>query len=329
MKLQSLNSYLCTKCRSPNLQLRQVKKNQIEKWMIFEGLLVCDNCGESFPIINSIPRFVSNGEYTNTFGFQWTLHKKTQLDSFTGLPISRDRLFEVTGWPENMEGQIILEAGSGAGRFTEILLETGAEVFSFDYSSAVDANFSNNGYHANLHLFQCDIYNIPVKKHSFNKVLCLGVIQHTPDPEKAFKSLSQYVSVGGELVVDIYSKRLFSLLHWKYFFRPLTKRMSKDHLYKHIKSVVSILLPISIFLRRVTGKVGARLLPITEYSHLGLPYELNKKWSVLDTFDMYSPVHDHPQSLSTVKRWFEKAGFEEVDVRYGSNGIVARGKRRK
>ena len=324
MKQQALNFYLCAKCRSPNRKLRRVK-NQIIKRTILEGLLVCDDCGGSFPIINSIPRFVSHEDYANTFGFQWNLHRKTQLDSHTGLSISRDRLFEVTGWPESMEGQTILEAGSGAGRFTEILLETGAEVFSFDYSSAVDVNFLNNGHLANLNCFQGDIYNIPLRQYSFDKVLCVGVIQHTPDPEKAFKSLSQCVCAGGELVIDVYNKNLFSLLHWKYLLRPLTKRMNKDRLYTHIKSVVSILLPISIFLRRVAGKAGTRLLPITEYSYLGLPYELNKQWAILDTFDMYSPTYDRPQTLKEVRQWFEEAGFREIEVRYGSNGIVGKG----
>ena len=327
MKQQALNSYLCAKCKSPNLRLSRTKKHQNNQIEIHEGLLVCDDCGGSFPIINSMPRFVFHEDYTNTFGFQWDLHRKTQLDSFTGLSISRDRLFEVTGWPESMKGQTILEAGSGAGRFTEILLETGAEIFSFDYSSAVDVNFLNNGHFANLNLFQGDIYNIPLRKYSFDKVLCLGVIQHTPDPEKAFKSLSQYVCAGGKLVLDVYNKNLFSLLHWKYLLRPLTKRMNKDCLYKYIKSVVPILLPISIFLRRVAGRVGARLLPITEYSYLGLPCELNRQWAILDTFDMYSPAHDYPQRLPTVKRWFKEAGFIEISVKYGPNGVIGKGRR--
>lgn len=321
-----MDYYLCTKCRSPNLKVR-LAKPQIFKRKIFEGLLVCYDCGKSFPIINSIPRFVPHEDYnyTSTFGFQWDLHRTTQLDSHTGLSISKKRLFEVTKWPENMKGQTILEAGSGAGRFTEILLETGAEVFSFDYSSAVDVNLLNNGHLANLSCFQGNIYNIPLRQYSFNKVLCLGVIQHTPDPEKAFISLSQCVCAGGELVIDIYNKNLFSLLHWKYLLRPLTKHMNKDHLYTHIKSVVAILLPVSIFLRRVAGRVGARLLPITEYSHLGLPYELNKQWAILDTFDMYSPTYDRPQTVKEVWRWFEEAGFRGIEVRYGSNGIVGRG----
>lgn len=335
MKKRSLDFYLCAKCSSTKLKVADeecIPSEADEE--ILESSLICDNCGTVFPVINGVPRFVPLENYADTFGLQWTTHPRTQLDSYTKLPISRNRLFQTTGWQslsplsrQEMDGQIILEAGSGAGRFTEILLETGAEVFSFDYSKAVDANWKNNGDSPKLHIFQGNVYNIPLRNFSFDKVLCLGVLQHTPDPEKAFRNLYQYLRGGGEIVIDVYSKRLSSLLHWKYLLRPLTKRMNKKRLYNIIKTIVPLILPFAIYLRRTAGKFGARLLPIAEYSNLELPYELNKQWSILDTFDMYAPVYDHPQALSCVKRWFKNAGIEEIFIGYGPNGIVARGKK--
>ena len=56
-----------------------------------------------------------------------------------------------------LERKKVLEIGSGAGRFTELLVATGAEVVSCDFSSAVDANFKNNGENKNLFLFQGDL----------------------------------------------------------------------------------------------------------------------------------------------------------------------------
>jgi SAM-dependent methyltransferase len=235
-------------------------------------------------------------------------------------------LFSASGWPENLAGQTILEAGSGAGRFTEILLSTGAEVFSFDYSSAVEANWSNNGNSSNLHLFQGDIYNIPLTKRSFDKVICLGVLQHTPDPEQAFKNLTRYLKPGGQIVIDIYRKDLISLLQWKYFLRPITSRLDKKFLYRIIEVIVPAILPVATLLRFFFGRIGSRIVPIAEYSHLGLPYDLNKQWAILDTFDMYSPSYDHPQTVATVERWFKEAGLSDVTVESGPNGIVGKGR---
>jgi SAM-dependent methyltransferase len=294
---------------------------------VTEGMLTCRSCGLQHPIINSIPRFIPAENYAGSFGYQWKIHRKTQLDSYTGFPISKHRLFAVTQWPDKLDGQRILEAGSGAGRFTEVLLQAGADVFSFDCSAAVEANLLNNGEKPNLHLFQGDIFNIPFAEESFDKVVCLGVLQHTPDPEKAFMSLAKYVRRGGDLVIDVYPADVVSYLQWKYVLRPITKRMDKERLYKIVLAITPHLVTVAVAMRRLAGRVGARLIPIVEYSHLNLQPEVNDEWAILDTFDMYSPAHDHPQTRSTVNRWFLSAEFTDVDVRRGPNGIVGRGRK--
>ena len=319
----SLQRYRCPNCNSAELETHPIEL--ASNPVIVEGTIVCRNCGITHPVSGGVPRFVAADNYANTFGYQWNIHRETQLDSYTKMPISRDRVFGVTGWPQDMRGQTILEAGSGAGRFTEILLGTNARVFSFDFSTAVDANFANNGAQSNLHLFQGDIFRLPLAAQGFDKVFCLGVIQHTPDPARAFASLAAQVRPGGELVIDVYTKSLAALLQWKYLLRPLTTRMRKETLYRLVSRLVPILLPAAAFLRRIAGRVGARLVPIVEYSHLGLPDAMNRQWAILDTFDMYSPMHDHPQSLQTVRNWFERTGFTNIVVRYGPNGVVGKG----
>jgi SAM-dependent methyltransferase len=289
--------------------------------------LSCRRCKERWEVKNGIPRFVASSNYADSFGLQWNAHRVTQLDSHTGFPISRNRLFQVTQWPERMDGQVILEAGSGAGRFTEILAATGATVFSCDYSTAIDANKANNGGNANLRLFQADICHLPLPKASFDKVMCLGVLQHTPDPKKTFMRLAEHVRPGGEIVIDIYASKWSAFLQWKYILRPITKRLGNEAVYALTSLIVPILLPAAVVFRRVGGRFGARLLPIVEYSHLGLPADLNLEWAKLDTFDMYSPAHDHPQSIGTVTRWFVEAGLCDVNVMSGPNGVTGRGRR--
>jgi SAM-dependent methyltransferase len=289
---------------------------------------VCGSCGGEYPIVRGIPRFVDADNYATSFGYQWNIHARTQLDSHTGLPISRSRLFGVSGWSHDLRGQTVLEAGSGAGRFTEVLLSTGADVYSFDFSSAVEANHRNNGDKPNLKLFQGDIFNIPLEEGAFDKVMCLGVLQHTPDPERAFHSLTRFVKPGGALAIDVYTRGFAAALQWKYLLRPITKRIPAQRLYGALERLVPKLIPAARFLRRHGGRAGARLVPIIEYSHIGLGDELNAQWAVLDTFDMYSPAHDHPKSIADVTRWFSDAGFENVHVGRGQNGVIGRGTRR-
>lgn len=323
MNQQELHHFICIRCQMGSLHLA-LKPGETQ-----EGMLKCAHCAAEYPLRGGIPRFVDNEQYSQSFGFQWNIFRQTQFDSYTGKPLSADRLFSVSQWPKNLANEKILEAGSGAGRFTEVLLKTGAMVFSFDLSSAVEANYASNGAANNLNLFQASIYEIPLPKQYFDKVICLGVLQHTPDPDRAFAALAGFVKPGGALVVDVYARRLRGWLAWKYVLRPITKRLPQRILFASIKFLVNALLPLTMLLRRIGGKAGARLMPILDYSHLGLPKEVNRQWAILDTFDMYAPAHDHPRSIAEVKRWFEIENFVDVTVEYGPNGVIGRGRRPK
>ena len=129
-----------------------------------EGDILKSSANEQYPITNKIPRFVPNESFASAFGLQWNTYSTVQLDSANQTSISEDRVQEALDMPlSSINGLKILEAGSGAGRFTEILLKYGALVYSFDLSEAVDANLDNNSASQNLTIFQGDIENIPFK----------------------------------------------------------------------------------------------------------------------------------------------------------------------
>lgn len=324
MMKEYLEYYCCPSCRG-SLNLNKTKISEMENQRIQDGILECTGCGLKFSIVNYIPRFVEENNYCQSFGFQWNRHRRIQIDKYNGYNFSRDRLFSVTGWPKKLKGEYVLEVGSGAGRFTQILLETDANIFTCDYSAAVDANLDNNKELLNYNLFQADMHNLPLCYGMFDKVICLGVLQHTPDPEKAFLALLPFLKEGGEIVIDIYKKTFVSMLQWKYILRPLLKRIKQEKLYEGVRNMVSLMLPMAIVFRKIAGRIGWRLLPITNYSNLDIPYKMNKELSILDTFDMYSPQYDRPQSLNRIKSWFRTVGLSKVDVRYGPNGIVGKG----
>jgi SAM-dependent methyltransferase len=191
-----------------------------------------------------------------------------------------------------------------------------AKVCTFDYSSAVDANRANNGPHPNLSLVQADIYAIPFRKASFDKVLCLGVLQHTPDVRRAFMSMVPFLKPGGKIAVDVYPKHWRYLCHWKYLLRPFTRRMARRKLYRLIERAVPVLLPVSLALGRtpVIGRQMVRLVPVNnpEMTLRGLSPEVLRQWATLDTFDWFSPAYDSPQTLRTLRRWFSEAGLESA-----------------
>ena len=196
-----------------------------------------DNGQLVFPFEKGAYRIVKDDNYSENFGYQWNKFAGTQLDKTSKLDISKRRFFAETNWDkEDLTGKNILEVGSGAGRFTQVMLDhTNAHVHSVDYSNAVEANYQNNGPNDKLQLFQASVYEMPFAPAQFDKVICLGVLQHTPDVEKTIASLIAMAKPGAEVVMDFYPiTGWWTKLSAKYMLRPYSKKMSHEKLYKKI-----------------------------------------------------------------------------------------------
>ncbi len=272
-----------------------------------------------FPYKNGAYRIVEDDNYTENFGYQWNKFVGTQVDKVSNLDISKVRFFAETGWDkEDLTGKNILEVGSGAGRFSQIILDfTKGNLYSVDYSNAVEANFKNNGPNDRFHLFQASIYDMPFMPGQFDKVVCVGVLQHTPDVEKSVKTLISMVKPGGELVVDFYPIRgWWTKVHAKYFLRRWTKKMSNEKLYKRIENNIDWMIKATRFFSRIgLGRIVNRFIPICDIEGTiprNLPPGQLREICILDTFDMFSPEYDQPQRISTVDGWFRKYGMTNV-----------------
>lgn len=285
------------------------------------GVLRCEG-GHSFPVEGGLPRFVPDEGYADSFGLQWQSFSRSQLDSVTGIPASRERLFKGTGWPERMDGELILEAGCGMGRFTDVLLSTGASVVSFDYSRAADITHKAFG-PKGARVCQASIFEMPFRKGSFDRVFCYGVIQHTPDVRRAFFELAEMVKPGGHLAIDVYDRRKM-WFNARYRVRWLTRRIDKRRLLRWCKAIVPAYMRVAPPLH----PWNQLFVPIKDYRGvLGMDEEREIELSILDTMDMLSPAFDSPQYVRTITRWFREAGFEKIEAWRGGNGIEARGQR--
>jgi len=289
--------------------------------------------GHSYPIIRGIPRFVDSQNYSDDFGAQWNRFPKTQLDSFTGLDISESRLARcLRGNLTSLKGKKVLEAGSGAGRFTEILLKYGAIVHSFDFSNAVEANAKNNGDHEKLVLVQADIRKIPFPKASYDYVICLGVLQHTPDPKESIQSLWQMIKPGGALVIDHYQ--------WKWrvvlpppigqaldLYRLWILRLPKEKRFSTVKKLTDYWFPSHWRFRDswIVTRILRRISPVIfHYPHIKLnDKEQYYTWSLLDTHDSTTDFYKHYRTPAQIRIYLEEIGATDVVVEIGGNGVEA------
>jgi hypothetical protein len=286
-----------------------------------------DEEGHTFPIVNGIPRFVDTANCANSFGYQWNAFRRVQLDGDGQHGRSATRLSRCTRWlPSDRSGKTLPEVGSGAGRFTEVLLDTDVELYTVDLSTAVDANWENNRSDGNSFLARANLFSASFYPRFFDFVLCLGVLQRTPAPALAFRRLVGYVKIRMGIIVDTWKGVWKPAFNTRYWFRPVTTRMDHERLLALVEWYVPVWFPVFFALLHVplVGRFLSQIIPILNYTQI-FP-ELSRsdlvQRAILDTFDMRSPKHDKPQSLRTLRRWAEEAGLEVAYCDLGDNGYA-------
>ncbi|HEV2826290.1 MAG TPA: methyltransferase domain-containing protein [Pyrinomonadaceae bacterium] len=283
---------------------------------IVSGRLECASGAHQFPIEDAIPRFVPRENYAASFGYQWNRFKVEQLDSANGTGLSADRWYSETGWTRDwLKDKWVLDAGCGAGRFLDVAAEGEAQVVGLDISSAIDAARANLGGRQNVHFVQASIYNPPFRPGVFDGCYCIGVVQHTPDPQLAIGTLPHFLRAGGRIAITAYERKPWTLFYGKYLMRPLTKRVDKQKLLSGIKGMMPVLFPLTNVLFRLplAGRLFMFVIPVANYVHEArLTAQQRYEWAILDTFDMLSPQYDQPRTQDEIETALASAGIKNL-----------------
>ena len=286
------------------------------------------------------PNHDSNSDYVKNFGIQWNRFQLNQFDSFTKKNFTKNRLLDSSGLKENdFKDALILELGSGAGRFTEVLLKMGAKLVTVELSDAIFANRKNN-YNPNIVYLKESLFNLPFEEGLFDYVICYGVAQHTPDPDKCYQICVNNAKLSkGRVSIDHYIKKILPnpFYHPKYLWRPITRKINQETLLKIIEFYIPYYLTIDILLIKYLPKkistIIRGLIPVPCWNYYGnenIPNDIESltKWAIMDTFDALGAFYDHPFSLRELKRLSKNLELDDININYGGNGLVLNGKRK-
>jgi ubiquinone/menaquinone biosynthesis C-methylase UbiE len=282
-----------------------------EKWYL------CGGCKERIPVRNGIPRFVDVENYAGSFGIQWNRFSKTQIDSALGTNRSERRFLEETLWsPDEISGRHVLDAGCGAGRFSEVALKYGAKLVAVDFSSAVEAANENLKHESRL-IIQGDLSKLPIKNASFGYIYCIGVLQHTSDPKAVLFELLRCLQVGGEITLTFYENSSWHVRFYsKYIIRPFTKRLPRKILLKLISGTSRFWFPVTSFLFKLPSPLSRFfrfIIPIANYVEFDYTSKHHAvEEAILDTFDMLSPEFDRPIKKEEILNWIKDSGYNLI-----------------
>lgn len=241
--------------------------------------------------------------YTESFGFEWLRHRRTQLDR--GEDGESERTFRAkTGLgPSDVEGKLVLDAGCGMGRFADVVSRWGGRVAAVDLSRAVEAARENLAGRQESLVCRADVFRLPFREGQFDIIFSLGVLHHTPDCERAFRALVRHLAPGGTIVIWVYPKDQGLWAKSADFHRRYTARMPSHRLYRLCRVAVPWYHVVTLPL---IGRALWALAPISLHP--------DPEWRVLDTFDWYAPRYQSKHTFPEVYRWFASEGLTDIQL---------------
>jgi len=251
--------------------------------------------------------------YTESFSIEYAIQPTIQLDSFNKLNINENRLYKNSEWEaKDLKGKSVLEIGSGAGKFTEILIKSECNLFSTDSSDAIQINYKNNFnklINNKTYFIKADAKDLIFRNSVFNYILIYGVLQNVKNQKEILKNSYKLLKPGGKFSFDVTKKNKFflHLLNPKYFWRFIFKKMNRSSLYSLVQFLVKKYYPLDTFLKKKFGKMGriiSKILfpfPLINYYFLDLDEETKINMTILDTYDCLASEYDQALTLSEVK----------------------------
>jgi SAM-dependent methyltransferase len=279
-------------------------------------LLACRSCNATFPVRNSIARFVTIPEddvarrTQASFGYEWTHFNDWRAsgetnfnDYFQGFALD---------W---LRGRTVLDAGCGMGRHARQIAPHAGQLIAMDFSRAIDQAARNTADAANVCCVQGDLFALPFADETFDLIYSLGVLHHVDGTEAAIRGLIRKLKPGGRMRIYLYWKRhgwKGAVLAGVTAARRITTRLPFGVLRACCR-VLSLGLFCGVVLPyRALSAVGVR-------GHEDWPLFVYSKYPFVvlynDQFDRFSAPLEKRYDADEAARLLEAAGLVEVAVR--------------
>jgi SAM-dependent methyltransferase len=251
----------------------------------------------------------------SAYGLQWNRFRIIRGDEDRATFRNRTGLV-----PEDLDGKVVLDAGCGMGRYMRIAAESPARlIVGIDLSLAVVAARELTGDLPAVAVLRGDLLRPPFAPGSFDLIYSLGVLDHTPDPRRAFLALARLLKPGGRIAIWVYPRERPIVETIMDMQRAVSTRLPLALL----EPLCRIAAPIGGIKRRLMGsprRVVQRLGVALHLATIGVSMHPDAEVRICDTLDWYAPRYLSRHTAAEVAGWFAEAGLVDV-VDLGRGGV--------
>ncbi len=260
------------------------------------------------PFERSKPRPLDQSRTRSAYSLQWNRFRIVRPEEDRATFRNRTGLTE-----DDLRGATVLDAGCGMGRYLRVAAELGAEhVVGVDLSRAVEAARDLSSEFPQVQVAQADLFRTPFASGTFDQIYSLGVLDHTPDPRRAFLELARLLKPGGRIAIWVYHRERPALEKIMNLHRAVSKRLPLGVLV----AMSRIMAPVGGLKRKLmaspirpVARFGVALNVLT----IGVSMHPDPEVRVCDTLDWYAPRYLSRHTFEEVADWFSEAGLIEIE----------------
>ncbi|MDA0882840.1 MAG: class I SAM-dependent methyltransferase [Bacteroidetes bacterium] len=269
---------------------------------------------EPTSIVDGVPVFENEDKNldTNTvkaFGEEWE-----RFDVFSDEEISTagKEYFDLLPDHELRQFEHALDMGCGSGRWTRYIAPHVKHVVAMDPSEACFVAKKNTADLVNVRVVKASVENIPFPDESFDLAICLGVLHHIPDTQKALSELCKKIKPRGTLLLYLY----YDLSNRNGLFRGLHRlselpRMLIHRFPRGIKDLSCDLLALFVYLPFIGLSKLCAFISENLAQKMPLSYYRNKTWNIIrnDARDRFGTPLEQRFSKSQIEEMLREANM--------------------
>ncbi|MEM6781590.1 MAG: class I SAM-dependent methyltransferase [Pseudomonadota bacterium] len=279
-----------------------------------------------------------------TFGFKWK--KRETFESDASLKRMTEWLNErytpVEALPLN-PNSVVLDAGCGAGMsgycyFKPVLQDI--QYVGADISEAIDvAKDRAKDLEGQQAFIQSDLNTLPFEGESFDIIFSEGVLHHTDNTEKAFKSLAPFLKPGGLYMIYVYRKKGPVREYTDDYIREKLQDLPPQEAWDKMMPLTKLGQTLGELDIEIDIEEGIDLLDIPAgkinlqrffYWHVMKMFyrdDLNLDEMNHINFDWYTPANAHRHTLEEVQKWYNDCGLKIIHQNEQEAGITIIGQK--
>jgi SAM-dependent methyltransferase len=338
-----LSLLACPRCRAPlELAPRSGADGSLEHRS--------GSCNERYPIIDGIPRLLLGpdrarltAERSDWFGadperralrdrwrgegigeqeavvsgfdYEWRRFSKAGGRELAAVSA---QYFDLIPDPRFGPGQVVVDAGCGAGRWAYEVARRGARVVAVDLGMSIEIARRNTEATGRVLCVQGDVRQLPLREAAVDWGYTLGVIHHIPETDAALARIASAIKPGGPVLVYVYYALDERGRGYRGLFRVADgARRVISRAPRGVAEGFSLLVALGVYwplarLAALATRIGlhrvAAALPLSFYADLSFQVMRN------DSLDRFGTRLEKRYTRAEVTELMERAGLRDITI---------------